>query len=80
MGKYAISKLSIILYHKQTNLSIGFVKNPKKFLQNCLLGCKKPKESRYRSVNHALIAAILNFYIIMPEILSISLVGYSYLF
>ena len=26
MGKCAVSKLSIILYHKQTNLSIGFVK------------------------------------------------------
>jgi len=26
MGKYAISKFSIILYHKQTNLSMGFAK------------------------------------------------------
>ena len=26
MGKYAISKLSIILYHKETDLSIGFAK------------------------------------------------------
>ncbi len=26
MGKYAISKSSIILYHKSTDLSIGFAK------------------------------------------------------
>ena len=26
MGKYAYAKLSIILYHKQTDLSIGFAK------------------------------------------------------
>jgi hypothetical protein len=60
MEKYAYVKLSIILYHKLNELSIGFIKNSKKFLKNCLLGCKKPKESRYRSVNHALIAAILS--------------------
>ena len=30
MGKYAISKLSIILYHKVTDLSIAFIK----FLKN----------------------------------------------
>ena len=26
IGKYAVSKLSIILYHKSTDLSIGFAK------------------------------------------------------
>ncbi len=29
MGKYAYVKLSIILYHKSMNLSIGFAKNLK---------------------------------------------------
>ena len=31
MGKYAISKLSIILYHKEADLSIGIAKNFKNF-------------------------------------------------
>ena len=33
MGKYAISKLSIILYHKQMDLSIGFAKVFEKVMQ-----------------------------------------------
>ena len=50
MGKYAISKLSVILYHKQMNLSIGFIKFLKNIFSNCLLVIKKDKESCYRGV------------------------------
>lgn len=32
MGKYAYAKYSIILYHKQADLSIGFIKILKIFL------------------------------------------------
>ena len=34
MGKYAISKSSIILYHKITDLSIGFTKFIEKYFSN----------------------------------------------
>lgn len=41
MGKYAYVKLSIILYHKETNLSIGFVKFLKKYFWESLIAIKK---------------------------------------
>ena len=37
MGKYAYVKLSIILYHKQTSLSIGFMKIIKNVFQKLFL-------------------------------------------
>ena len=51
MGKYAVSKLSIILYHKETDLSIGFIKFLEKYFSNRLWEIKKAKESRYRGVS-----------------------------
>ncbi len=54
MGKYAISKLSIILYHKKTNLSIGFAKFFKKYFSNRLWEITKTKESCYRGVSNTL--------------------------
>ena len=51
MGKYAISKLNIILYHKLTNLSIGFAQNLEKYFLNSLWEIKKTKESRYLGVS-----------------------------
>ena len=60
MGKYAVSKSSIILYHKQTDLSIGFTKILEKYFSDCLGLMKKSKEQPLsRRVNHALIAATL---------------------
>lgn len=50
MGKYAISKLSIILYHKEADLSIGFTKFIEKYFLNRLWEIKKTRESRYRGV------------------------------
>ena len=43
MGKYAISKLSIILYHKQTDLSTGFAEFLEKYFLSRLGVIKKPK-------------------------------------
>ena len=50
MGKYAYVKLSITLYHKSTDLSIGFAKVLEKYFLNRFLLMKKVKESRYRGV------------------------------
>ena len=50
MGKYAYAKLSIILYHKSMNLSIGFAKKLEKHFLNRLGVIKNAKESRYLSV------------------------------
>ena len=44
MGKYAYVKLSIILYHKQMDLSIGFVEFLKNYFSNCLGVMKKSNE------------------------------------
>ena len=41
MGKYAYIKLSIILYHKQASLSIGFMKFLKKYFLESLIAIKK---------------------------------------
>ena len=41
MGKYAYVKLSIILYHNQTDLSIGFMKFLKKNFLESLIAIKK---------------------------------------
>ena len=45
MGKYAISKLSVILYHKQTNLSIGFAKFLKNIFQIDFESYKRKKKA-----------------------------------
>ena len=50
MGKYAISKLSIILYHKETDLSISFIKIFEKCFFKSPFSNKKDKESRYHGV------------------------------
>ena len=43
MGKYAYAKLSIILYHKSTDLSIGIAKFLKNVFQGNVSACKKFK-------------------------------------
>ena len=43
MGKYAYVKLSIILYHKQTDLSTGFAEFLEKYFLSRLGVIKKPK-------------------------------------
>ena len=43
MGKYAYVKLSIILYHKQTDLSICFAKFLEKYFSSRLWVIKKAK-------------------------------------
>ena len=45
MGKYAISKLGITLYHKQMDLSICFAKYLEKYFSNCLWVVKKEKKA-----------------------------------
>ena len=54
MGKCAYIKLSIILYHKQANLSIGFIKFLERYFFKSILSDKKAKESRYLGVLNAL--------------------------
>ena len=54
MGKYVISKLSIVLYHKQIDLSIGFIKFLERYFFKSTLSDKKAKESRYLGVLIAL--------------------------
>ena len=62
MGKYAYVKLSIILYHNQTNLSIGFAKVLEKyFFKSLLINEKGKRKPLSRRGNHALKAAILCF-------------------
>ena len=41
MGKYAYVKLSIILYHKETDLSIGFYEISQKYFLKSLIAIKK---------------------------------------
>ena len=43
MGKYACVKLSVILYHKLTNLSISFMKFLENIFWNCLSSGKRAK-------------------------------------
>ena len=51
MGKYAYVKLSIILYHKLTDLSMGFIEFLKIFFEIVWQVAKVQKESRYRGVS-----------------------------
>ena len=72
MGKYAHVKLSIILYHKQTNLSIGFEKVlenfakvlEKYFFKSLLINEKGKRKPLSRRGNHALIAAFINLFFV----------------
>ena len=58
MGKYAYVKLSIILYHKLTGLSIDFIKFLEIYFFKSTLSDKKAKRKPLsRRGNHALIAA-----------------------
>ena len=60
MEKYAISKLSVILYHKTIDLSIGFIKFLEKIFSESPLGNKKDKRKPLSwRVKHALITAVV---------------------
>lgn len=50
MGKYAYVKLSIILYHKLSDLSIGFMNFIEIFSEIVWQVAKVQKERRYRGV------------------------------
>ena len=50
MGQYAISKLSIILYHKETDLSIGFAKNISKSCVKALRDDAKGLKIHYTKI------------------------------
>jgi len=53
-----ISKLSVILYHKEADLSIDFIKFLEKYFFKSTLSDKKAKRKPLsRRDNHALIAA-----------------------
>ena len=69
MGKYAISKLSIILYHKLTDLSIAFIKFLKNIFQNCLSSGKRAKRKPLSKRDlHVRIAAILDYKLLQQSI------------
>ena len=61
MGKYAISKLSIILYHKITDLSIGFTKIFSKV-------AKKPSANEAKGLNFAILnTRSIKYFPILPH-------------